>query len=138
MSGIPLQQDCDPNDPDEAFVWLLMGLPGLEEQAPMLVPPQILRKWSRRLWEGGLRWHAKDQVIKYVPPSSQFHWLTGAGGSWVPIDAPLPPEVTAPSLDHLSDAEKLEIVKRLTAEGYIPKPVQGPEQDVAEVRDNGN
>lgn len=138
MSSIPLQQDCNPNDPEEAFLWLLMGLPGLEEQAPMLLPPQILRKWSKRLWDGGLRWDPKFQTIKYVPPVGQYHWLAGAGGSWVDIDADLPPEVTAPSLDHLSHAEKQQVVRKLREEGYIPTPEHGPHLDQAGVQNLGD
>ena len=43
--SIPLQHDLNMNDPEEMFLWMFNALPGMEEQAPMLVPPQIARKW---------------------------------------------------------------------------------------------
>lgn len=138
MSAIPLQQECNPNDPEEHALWALMGLPGLEEQAPMIMPPAVLRKWSKRLYDIGFRHHPEHQTIKYVPPHGAEHWLSGSGGVWVPIDADLPPEVTTPDISHLSMGEKRELVKRLQDEGYIPTPQQGPEQDTAEVSTHGD
>lgn len=134
MSNIPLQQDCDPNDPEEAFLWMFSGLPGMEAQAPMLVPPQWARQWSKRMWDAGARWHPEFQTIKYVPPSSQQHWLAGAGGKWVPIDQVLPPVVTAPATDHLSMEEKQVLAERFAAEGITPPDQDG---DVAEVSGHG-
>lgn len=135
MSTIPLQQDCNLEDPEEAFLWMFSGLPGPDAQSPMLVPPQWARQWSKRMWEAGARPHPELQMIKYVPPSSQQHWLAGAGGKWVPIDQPLPPEVTAPSTDHLSMEEKKVLAQRFAAEGVTPPVVDG---DVAEVNKNGD
>lgn len=134
MSKIPLQQDCNLEDPEEAFLWMFSGLPGLEAQAPMLVPPQVARRWSKRMWDAGARPHPELQTIKYVPPSSQQHWLAGAGGKWVPVDQPLPPAVTAPSTDHLSVEEKEILAQRFAAEGIVPPADDG---DVAEVSGHG-
>lgn len=136
--SIPLQHELNLEDPEEAFLWMFTGLPGMEEQAPMIVPPQILRKWSRRMWEAGARFIPEQQTIKYVPPHGQEHWLAGSGGRWVPVDEQLPPEDTAPDISHLSLGEKRELVKRLQAEGHLPAEVQGPEQDVAEVSNRGD
>lgn len=133
--SIPLQQDCDPENPEEAFLWMFSSLPGLEQQAPMLVPPQIARGWSKRMWDAGARFNAELQTIKYIPPSSQAHWMEGAGGTWVPIDQPLPPEVTAPVTDHLSVDEKRILAERFAAEGIGARPDDG---DVAEVNHHGN
>lgn len=135
--SIPMQHTCNMNDPEEMFLWMLIGMPGMEEQSPMLMPPPILRKISKRLYDAGARWHPEGQAIKYVPPTGQGHWLAGSGGRWVSIDEELTPEETAPDISHLSLGEKRELVKKLQAEGHLPAEVAGPEQDVAEVSDYG-
>ncbi|MEJ6013295.1 DUF2744 domain-containing protein [Corynebacterium sp. H127] len=132
--SIPTLDQCNINDPEEMFLWALVCLPGLEQQAPLLMPPQILRQISQRLYDCGARLDLTQQQIKYVPPADQSSWLAGAGGTWVPIDAELPPEITAPSIDHLSRREKIELVKKLEAEGLISQPQYGPALDTAEVR----
>lgn len=136
--SIPLQQDLNMSDPEEMFLWMLVGMPGMEEQAPLMMPPQILRKVSKRLYDAGARWHPEEQTIKYVPPAGQEHWLAGSGGRWVPIDEKLPPEDTAPDISHLSLGEKRELVKKLHAEGHLPAEALDPEQDVAEVSNHGD
>ena len=137
--SIPLQHDLNMNDPEEMFLWMFNALPGMEEQAPMLVPPQIARKWSQRLYDAGARFHAEEQGIKYVPPAGQAHWLSGTGGRWVPIDEELGAEDTTPDISHLSLAEKRELVKRLEAEGHIPHTVEAEEPlDTAEVISRGD
>ena len=120
MSGIPLQQDCNPDDPEEAVLWALVCLPGMEHQAAMLMPPQTLRHWSQRLHQLGFRHHPELQELKYLPPTGGEHWLDAAAGHWVPIDQPLPAEVTAPDTSHLSDAELRVLGARLKAQGYVP------------------
>lgn len=136
--SIPMQQDLNMNDPEEMFLWMFNGLPGMEEQAPMLVPPQVARKWSKRLYDAGARFHAEEQSIKYVPPAGQAHWLAGSGGRWVPIGEELPAEDTAPDISHLSLAEKRELVKRLEAEGHIQHVVDVEFLDSAEVDSHGD
>lgn len=143
MSGIPLQQDCDPEDPYEFALWALICLPGLEDQAAMIVPPQTLRTWSRRLREAGFRHHPELQEIKYVPPQGGEHWLDSAAGHWVPIDQPLPPETTAPDTSHLSEGELRVLGARLKDQGYVPadepESVEWEDQaSVEEVTDHGD
>ena len=104
----------------------------------MLVPPQIARKWSQRLYDAGARFHPEEQGIKYVPPAGQAHWLSGTGGRWVPIDEVLGAEDTTPDISHLSLAEKRELVKRLEAEGHIHNEVEEEPLDVAEVTTDGD
>lgn len=136
--SIPLQQDCNMEDPEEHFLWMLVGLPGPDEQAPMMVPPAWLRRWSKRLYDAGARFHPEEQLVKYVPPADNPHWMNGGGGKWVPVDEDLPPEVTAPSIEHLSVGEKLALVEKLKSEGHISEPVQGPVQDEAGVKRRGD
>lgn len=136
MSEIPLQVECDQDDPEEMALWALICLPGLESQAAMLMPPQTLRGWSRRLHDLGFRHHPEEQTLKYVPPQSGEHWLDSAAGRWVPIDQVLPAEVTAPDTSHLSDAELTVLGARLKEQGYVPADEE-PEvaEDVATVEE---
>lgn len=120
MSGIPLQQDCNPNDPEEHALWALVCLPGMENQAAMLLPPPTLKMWSKRLHQLGFRHNPDLQELKYVPPQGGEHWLDSAAGYWVPIDQPLPPEITAPDTSHLTDGELRVLGARLKAQGYVP------------------
>lgn len=129
---IPLQPDCDMTMPEEHFLWALVALPGVESQAPMIVPPPLLRAWSAHLYRCGFRFDQRLQKIKYVPPAGQTHWMAGSGGRWVGIDEELPPEATAPSIEDLSLAEKQVLLDRLTAE---LSPIDEPEGDRAEVND---
>lgn len=140
MAGIPLQHECNLDDPEEMFLWIFTALPGMESQAPMLVPPVWARKWSKRMYDAGARFHPEEQTIKYIPPSTGAgtSFLHAGGGRWAPIDEALTPQETAPSLDHLSIAEKREVAKQLQAEGFLPAPVNGPPLDTAEVTNHGD
>ncbi|WP_084510603.1 phage gene 29 protein family protein [Nocardia lijiangensis] len=87
----PTRENCDPSDPEEAFLWMLVGLPG-SKGAPLLLPIQHLRAVSRRLWDCGAR-PVADPVIKYRPPrAGDPHWLVSPG-TWADIDDPDPEEV---------------------------------------------
>ena len=138
MTGIPLQQDCNLADPEEMFLWMFTALPGMEEQAPMLVPPTWARKWSKRMYDAGARFHPEEQTIKYIPPPQQSSILFAGGGRWVPIDEQPTPQESAPGIGHLSIPEKQEVVRQLQEEGFIPPVVNGPFQDVAEVSNHGD
>lgn len=87
----PIRDNCDPTDPEEAFLWMLVGLPGLKG-APLLLPVQHLRAVSRRLWDCGAR-PVEEPVIKYRPPrAGDPHWLLSPG-TWADINDPDPEEV---------------------------------------------
>ncbi|MCK2200174.1 phage gene 29 protein family protein [Corynebacterium callunae] len=134
MSGIPLQQDCDLSDPEEMFLWMFTALPGMEEQAPMLVPPAWGRKWSKRMFDAGSRFHPEEQTIKYIPPAQGSSILYAGSGRWVPLGEPLTELEATPVIDHLTRFEKRALVKKLQAEGFIPDgAVVDSAEDSAEV-----
>ncbi|MDN6199379.1 phage gene 29 protein family protein [Corynebacterium flavescens] len=140
-TGIPLQHECNLDDPEEMFLWMFTALPGVEDQAPLLVPPSWARKWSRRLYDAGARFHPDEQTIKYVPPAggAGTTFLNAGGGRWAPLAEELTPAETAPSIDHLSIAEKRELVKKLQEEGLVSSgPTPEAVEDQAEVMTHGD
>ncbi|MFR9750498.1 DUF2744 domain-containing protein [Nocardia sp. 004] len=115
---LPLQHECDPNDPEQAFLWALIGLPG-PRNGPLLVPQQVLGKWSKHLWDLGFRHHPEEQTLEYHPsvPGGE-HWLAQSG-NWVPVGTPKPAAMTAPSVTDLSLDERRELVRQLQASGEL-------------------
>lgn len=113
MTGIPLQPTCDPDNPEEHVLWALVGMAGPTSQAPLILPLEIMRQWSKHLYDAGFRHHPDEQQIKYIPPVHGDNWIAGAAGEWVSMDTPLPPEVTAPDVSHLSNEEKRILLERL-------------------------
>ncbi|WP_109527270.1 MULTISPECIES: phage gene 29 protein family protein [Nocardia] len=87
----PMQELVNPDCPEEAFVWMFSGLPGMKG-APLPFPIEYLKQVSRRMWDCGARPMGStvppEQTIKYeLPRNTDPHWLTSPG-VWVPIDAP--------------------------------------------------
>ncbi|MFD6400829.1 DUF2744 domain-containing protein [Nocardia sp. NPDC060249] len=82
----PTRANCNPNCPDEAFLWMYAGLPGMRG-APFPFPFEYLRKVSRRQWDCGSRPADSvipgEVIIKYQRPKvGDPHWLTNPG-VWV-------------------------------------------------------
>lgn len=78
----PLRENCDPTDPEEAFLWMFAALPGVKG-APLIMPIDYYRLVSRRLWELGCR-PVEEPTLEYVRPTgNEPNWMTSAG-SWVP------------------------------------------------------
>lgn len=116
---IPLRENCDPNNPEEAFMWAFVGLPG-PKNAALLVHPDTLRQWSKHLWDLGFRHYPEDQQIEYHPPTAgQDHWLAGGGGRWVPKGTPRSPQASAPDMSQLTAAERAAVVAQLQGMGAL-------------------
>jgi hypothetical protein len=84
MSGLtkfPTRQNCDRNDPREAFLWMFAALPGVNG-APLIMPVSYYREVSKRLWDLGCR-PVEEPTLEWVPPtSSDPNWMTSPG-RWV-------------------------------------------------------
>lgn len=120
MGGVPLQQDADFNDPRKALAWALVALPFKGASVPLLVGPDALGDWSEALVKRGVFFDPDRQEEKFQPAGDNANWITGAAGEWVPVDKPLPPESTAPSIAHLTLDEKRVLFERLQAEFEQP------------------
>lgn len=95
FNGFPTRENCNPDDPYQAYLWALVAMPG-QNGAQLLMPVDYLQLVSKRLWdcfgppkctECG---HVDEPVIKYRPPSGmEPNWMTSPG-RWVPADTPEP------------------------------------------------
>ncbi|MBH0775020.1 phage gene 29 protein family protein [Nocardia bovistercoris] len=125
---IPLHEDCDPDDPYEAFVWALVGLPG-PRNSPLLVHPDVLRQWSKHLWDLGFRHYPDEQTKQFHPPARGVtHWLNGAG-QWAEMGAQRPPETTAPDVTQLTPDERAYLVRQLRESGELKHLVDARDLD---------
>lgn len=78
----PTRENCDPSDPEEAFLWMFAALPHVKG-APLIMPIEYYRAVSQRLWDLGAR-PAEEPTLEWIAPSaSEPHWLTSPG-RWVP------------------------------------------------------
>jgi len=109
----PTQHNCDPKKPTEAFLWMLVALPGVNG-APLTAPISYNMMVSEHLWECGAR-PASQPIKKWQPPKATGpHWMTSPG-RWVPLDHP-DPEPQHPAdeaLAKLSTQQRAELFERL-------------------------
>lgn len=126
---VPLQHEVDTTNPEEAFVWALACLPGPKDGV-LPIPPQVLGKWSKHLWDLGFRHYPEDQKREYQPPArGGDHWLN-ATGKWVKKGTPMPARATAPDMSKSTPDERADVVRQLIESGelekYLPKSA-GPD-----------
>ncbi|WP_109523555.1 MULTISPECIES: phage gene 29 protein family protein [Nocardia] len=123
----PTRDNCDRTDPEEAFLWMLVGLPGLKG-APLLLPIQHLRAVSRRLWDCGAR-PVEEPVIKYRPPrAGDPHWLLSPG-TWSDADEPELEEVfdVRKFVAELPLRQRQQLAAALGLTGTVPdQPAEPP------------
>lgn len=121
---IPTRDNCDPNDPYEAFQWLFVALPFVGDQT---FTPQdsILREWSKRMVDLGLEQPDPARAKVKLRPATrgQKHTLNGLS-AWVPIDEPDADPVIIPDVGLYTRNEQEIIAEQLRYHGVIddPKP----------------
>ena len=116
--GFPTKENCDPTNPYQAFLWMLVALP-YQKGAQLVLPVDYLQFVSKRLWDCGAR-PAEAPTVKYQKPAATDpNWLTSPG-TWVDVDAPdrdqgRPAEVAVNSLQSQQQAELMkELWSRMT------------------------
>jgi hypothetical protein len=111
--GFPTKENCDPNNPYQAFLWMLVAMPYMKG-AQLVLPVDYLQFVSKRLWDCGAR-PITDPVIKYQKPAAtDANWLTSPG-TWVAVDAP-DPEAGRPvevAVDSLKSQQQAELLREL-------------------------
>ena len=113
FNGFPTQENCNPDDPYQAFLWMLVAFP-YQQGAQLIMPVDYLQLVSKRLWDCGAR-PSGEQRIKYRPPSgSEPNWMT-APGRWVDVNEPDPqPDPIKTAVKGLTTQQKAELLKELT------------------------
>ena len=112
----PTRSNCDPQNPEEAFLWMFAALPHVRG-APLLMPMEYYRQVSRRLWELGARPVEEPELEWVAPSSTEPHWLTSPG-RWVPagsVPARSEEDEAREALSRMSRQQKAEL--RLGLEG---------------------
>ena len=89
---LPTRDNCDLNDPEEAFLWMLIAIPGMKG-APVPFPIEYLRVLSKRLWDCGAR-PTGEQALWYHPPQAGDISPMMAAGEWKPE-----PPAAGPNID---------------------------------------
>lgn len=122
----PTRDNCDPTDPEEAFLWMFAALPGVKG-APLLMPVDYYRLVSKRLWDLGCR-PAAEPTLEWVPPSgNEPNWLTSPG-RWVPAGSrPVLSEAdqARAAMARMSSQQKHELLTVLEAGEPFPDSPAG-------------
>lgn len=141
--AIPSQQDSDPNNPEEHFLWALRNLPMIAGSGMMTFSP-FLRGWSSHLWECGFAHRdflegladqdgnihvskLPQQSKKFQEPFRGPHHSYNPAGRWVKPDTPDPEPFTVPNLQEMTLQEKYVLAAQLKHQGITipdaPKPM---------------
>jgi hypothetical protein len=119
----PTRDNCDPENPEEAFLWMFAGLP-LVKGAPLIMPIEYFRHVSKRMWDLGAR-PAAEPLLEWVAPSAtEPNWLTSPG-RWVPAgEAPKRSEhdQARDGIARMSLQQKAELLKALKADRLPDTP----------------
>lgn len=112
FKGFPTRENCDPNNPYQAFLWMLVAFP-YQTGAQLVMPVDYLQLISKRLWDCGARPTA-EPTIKYRPPTgSEPNWMT-APGRWVDVNVPDPqPNPVRQALKGLTMQQRAELLAEL-------------------------
>lgn len=106
----PRKENCDPNNPYQAFLWMLVALPG-QQGGALVLPIDYMQLVSKRLWDLGCR-PVADPVLEWVAPAAtEANWMTSPG-RWVPAGtAPVRDEKTlaAEVLEQMPHQQKAEL-----------------------------
>lgn len=108
--SLPLQEQMNMADPEEHLLWALVGM-AAEAGAPLIVPTQILRGWSKHLYECGFRHHPEEQQRWYHPPKTGDSIMEAGLGEW---------STTPPSsgpVDEIIQALPAEVIERIRQGG---------------------
>lgn len=117
--GFPTKDNCNADDPYQAFLWMLVALPG-QNGGQLVMPVDYLQLISERLWLCGAR-PVEAPTIKYRPPTgTDPNWITSPG-TWVDVNAEDPqPNPARQALNALTAQQKAELLAELEKERDDP------------------
>lgn len=112
----PRRENCDPTDPFQAFLWMMVALP-MQNGGALIMPIDYMQMVSKRLWDLGCR-PVEDPVLEWVAPTAtEPNWMTSPG-KWVPAGtAPKISEesAAASALEQMSIQQRAELFAALQA-----------------------
>lgn len=112
---IPLQENANMADPEEHVLWALVNIGG-DIGAPLLLPEEIMRHWSKHLFECGFRHVPEEQRRWYEPPGDDSSLWHGAGGKWVSEKPKDKADAVDDLVGALSPAMRAKLLARLESE----------------------
>ena len=113
VHGFPTKENCDPKNPYQAFLWMLVAMPYMKG-AQLVLPVDYLQFVSKRLWDCGVR-PVAEPTIKYQKPlTTDANWLTSPG-DWVDVNAPDrdPVRPVEAAVDTLQSQQQAEVMREL-------------------------
>ena len=121
----PTRDNCDPNNPEEAFLWCFAALPYVTG-GPLLMPTDFWRVVSKHLWELGVR-PAAEPLKQWVPPTSSEPNMWTSPGRWVPAgQAPKADDAAArKAVERMSLPQRTELREALAGGWPFPDTVAG-------------
>ena len=139
---IPSQQNHNPKDPKQHFVWALRNLP-MAAGVGAITHPEILKLWSEHLWKcgfvhrdylEGLADENGNIHVSQLPQQSiklqqafrgQRHDMNPAY-RWVSADEEDPVPVRIPNIREMTQQENEYMLRQYRAAGMIPDNKVGP------------
>ena len=110
LQDLPTRENCDPNNPEEAFLWMFVGLPGVNG-ASMIMGPDYYRQVSRQIWELGGR--PVEEPIKHLER-----------GRWVYENPDDEPEPVQEMYARLAAVQRAQYEAKLRERGMLPPEEQ--------------
>ena len=122
--GLPLRENCDLENPRQAFLWMFTAMPGLKG-APLPMPTEYFELLSYHQWVLGVR-PQRPPGLKYRPPVNMVADRWTAQGEWVGVDEPDPPRTTmadiVAKLPQQDRAELKELINNKLGVEDVPDP----------------
>ncbi|WP_280485349.1 phage gene 29 protein family protein [Nocardia cyriacigeorgica] len=109
---LPTQDNCNPDDPKEAFQWAFVALP-FEGSTPFIVQPEAREEWSEMFHKLGFRHHPELQTHKIRPPWRGQQHALNATMEVVPVDEPDPTPVVVPDMSQYTLHEQAFVREQL-------------------------
>jgi hypothetical protein len=144
---MPSQQECNPHDPEEHFLWALRCLPAFAGSG-VITHSGFLRGWSKHLWEAGFAHRdylagladengnihvskLPKQQIKFQEAFRGPQHTYNNAARWVRADEPDPEVTVIPDVRQMTIQERYALAYQLHHDGIrIPEAVQPPKAAV--------
>ncbi|AWY03847.1 minor tail protein [Gordonia phage Nedarya] len=137
------QEDHNPNDPEEHFLWGLFNMPMMFGVGG-ITNTGILRRWSKHLWDCGFV--HRDYLVGLADENGMIHVSQlpkqiiklqkafrgprhnlNPAARWVTKDTPDPEPVRIPDIRKLTDQENEAMIQQYISAGRIRVGSAGPE-----------